>query len=122
MQVVLVVIGALGSVTKDADKMDGKAWNTRRCWSSAKDCLVRSGKDSYDGVRDVGATCPVSPWSFVMTHLTGEETAFINARAYAETSRIIQMFIQYITLQHKLLLSACVLINFRQKRNEKNRE
>ena len=69
--------------------MNGKAWNTRRCWSSTKDCFVRKGKDSEEGARDVGDTCPVSPWSFVMTRLTGEETAIITARAYAETRIII---------------------------------
>jgi len=29
--------------------------------------------------------CPVSPWSFVMTCLTGKETAIVTARANAET-------------------------------------
>ena len=61
--------------------MDGKAWNTRRCWSSAKGCLVRSGKDSEKCARDIGDTCPVSPWSFAMTRLTGIVTAIITARA-----------------------------------------
>ena len=69
--------------------MDGKAWNTRRCWSSAKDCLVGNGKDSEEGARSIGDTRPVSPWSFVMTRLTGIETAMRTARAYAETSIII---------------------------------
>ena len=61
--------------------MDGKDWNTRRCGSSAKYCLVRNGKDSEEGARDVEVMCPVSPWSFVMTRLTGKETAIITTRA-----------------------------------------
>ena len=52
----------------------------------ATDCLVRNGKDSKKGARDVGGTCPVSPWSFVMAHLTGVETAIITTRTFAETS------------------------------------
>ena len=69
--------------------MEEKAWNTRRLWSSAKDCLFRNGKDSEEGARDVGDMCPVSPWSLVMTSFTGEETAMIPARAYTEISIII---------------------------------
>ena len=33
---------------------------------------------------NAGDTCPVCPWSFVMTRLAGVETAIITARAYAE--------------------------------------
>ena len=69
--------------------MDGKTWNIRRCWSTAKDCLVRNGKDSEEGARDVGDMCPVNHWSFVMTRLTGKRTAIVTARAYVETSIII---------------------------------
>ena len=68
--------------------MDGKAGNTRRCWSSAKDSLVRNGKDSEEGARDIGDTRPVSTWSFVVTRLTGIETAIRIARVYAETTII----------------------------------
>ena len=39
--------------------------------------------------RDVRDMCQVSPWSFVMTHLTSEETETNTASAYAETSIII---------------------------------
>ena len=69
--------------------MDRKASNTRRCWSSAKVCLVRNGNDSKEGVGDIGDMCPISPWSLVMTSLTGEERAIITARAYAETNIVL---------------------------------
>ena len=62
--------------------MDGKAWNTWRCWSGAKDYLVRNSKDSEEGARDIGDTLPVSPWSFAITSLTGIEAAIRTARAY----------------------------------------
>ena len=84
--------------------MDGRAWNTRRCWSSTKDCLVRNGKDPEEGARDVGDTCPVSPWSFVMTRLTSEETAIITARVNAETGIIVIIFfeISHVYIQTKI--------------------
>ena len=40
--------------------MDVKAGNTRKCWSSAKEDLVRSGKDSEEGAIDIGDARPVS--------------------------------------------------------------
>jgi len=98
--------------------MDGKAWNTRRCWSSTKDCLVRNGKDSQEGARDVGDMCPVSRWSIVMTRLTGEETAIITARAYAETRIIIIPYFTRViqSAKMKLLSTEALLKNINRSK------
>ena len=61
-------------------------------------CLVRKGKDSEEGARDIGETCPVNTWSFVMTRLPGIKPSVRTDRAYAETSIIIIIIIVIIFL------------------------
>ena len=53
VEVVPVVIGALGSVTKEFNKRTEKNRDSVQCWNNVKDCFVGNCKDIEESVENV---------------------------------------------------------------------
>ena len=80
VEVVPVVIGALGSVTKGFDRWIEKLGITSNVGVMQTNCTVRNCKDIEENVGNVKKRLFCYPWSFVMTRLTEKMTAMITAR------------------------------------------